>query len=370
MPSDFKDLIGSVRQRIDHLLARLDVPAQEAELARLEQRSAQPDFWNDSDRARGEMRRIADLRETTKLWRTLEKDAASTAELHELAVAEGDRAMQDQLAAEANKLAARLDGLEIELAFTGKYDSRNAILSVHAGAGGTESQDWAQMLMRMYLRWAERRGFEADVLDLSQGEQAGIKSVQIEVRGKHAYGYLRSEKGVHRLVRLSPYDANHLRHTSFALVEVMPEAEENIDIVINPDDLRFDFFRASGHGGQNVQKNSTAVRVVHIPTGHTVAVQNERSQRQNRDAAMKILMSKLMQDEIERRAEEHDRIKGEHVSAEWGNRIRSYVLHPYKQVKDHRTDHESTDPNGVLDGDLDPFITAYLRESLGKDKPA
>ena len=310
------------------------------------------------------MRRIAGLRDAVSEWRGLERDVAQLEELLDLAEGESDRAVQDEIAREASAIAARLDRLEFDLALSGPYDSRNALLSIHAGAGGTESQDWAQMLLRMYLRWAERRGFDAAILDISHGEEAGIKSAHIDLKGKYAYGYTRSEKGSHRLIRLSPFDADHARHTSFALVEVMPEADP-VEVTIDPDDLRFDYFRASGKGGQNVQKNSTAVRVVHGPTGITVSVQNERSQRQNREAAMTILASRLMRLELEKQAKEKARIKGEYVPAEWGNKIRSYVLHPYKMVKDHRTEHGSTDPDAVLDGDLDPFLGAYVRLMAG-----
>ena len=310
------------------------------------------------------MRRIAGLRDAVSEWRGLERDVAQLEELLNLAEGENDRAVQDEIAREASAIAARLDRLEFDLALSGPYDSRNALLSIHAGAGGTESQDWAQMLLRMYLRWAERRGFDAAILDISHGEEAGIKSAHIDLKGKYAYGYTRSEKGSHRLIRLSPFDADHARHTSFALVEVMPEADP-VEVTIDPDDLRFDYFRASGKGGQNVQKNSTAVRVVHGPTGITVSVQNERSQRQNREAAMTILASRLMRLELEKQAKEKARIKGEYVPAEWGNKIRSYVLHPYKMVKDHRTEHGSTDPDAVLDGDLDPFLGAYVRLMAG-----
>ena len=310
------------------------------------------------------MRRIAGLRDAVSEWRGLERDVAQLEELLDLAEGENDRAVQDEIAREASAIAARLDRLEFDLALSGPYDSRNALLSIHAGAGGTESQDWAQMLLRMYLRWAERRGFDAAILDISHGEEAGIKSAHIDLKGKYAYGYTRSEKGSHRLIRLSPFDADHARHTSFALVEVMPEADP-VEVTIDPDDLRFDYFRASGKGGQNVQKNSTAVRVVHGPTGITVSVQNERSQRQNREAAMTILASRLMRLELEKQAKEKARIKGEYVPAEWGNKIRSYVLHPYKMVKDHRTEHGSTGPDAVLDGDLDPFLGAYVRLMAG-----
>ena len=311
------------------------------------------------------MRRVSLLRETLEVWRAVQRDATGLVDLLALAQEEQDREVLEHLAADAAALKKKIGALELELAFQGPHDARNAILAIHAGAGGTESQDWAEMLLRMFLRWAERRGFTAAILDLSAGEEAGIKSAQVEIVGSHAYGYLKSEKGNHRLVRLSPYDANHARHTSFALVEVMPEAEE-VDVTINPDDLRIDFFRASGAGGQNVQKTSTAVRIVHVPTGTTVAVQNERSQRQNREAAMKILSTRLMQMELDKQAAEQAKIKGEHVPAEFGSRIRSYVLHPYKQVKDHRTGYESTDPDAVLDGDIDGFIAAFVTAAVGK----
>ena len=312
------------------------------------------------------MRRIAELRDTVSEWRGLERDAGQLNELLDLAESEDDRAVQDEVARDAAALAARLDRLEFDLALSGPHDARNALLSIHAGAGGTESQDWAEMLLRMYLRWAERRGFAAAVLDISHGEEAGIKSAHIDLKGKYAYGYAKSEKGSHRLIRLSPFDADHARHTSFALVEVMPEADP-VEVTIDPDDLRMDYFRASGKGGQNVQKNSTAVRIVHEPTGITVSVQNERSQRQNREAAMTILASRLMRLEMEKQAKEKARLKGEYVPAEWGNKIRSYILHPYKMVKDHRTEYDSSDPDAVLDGDLDPFLGAYIRLMAGEN---
>ncbi len=311
------------------------------------------------------MRRLAELRDDVALWRGLERDASALEELFDLSVTEDDRSFLSQIAEDASRIASRLDELEFQLAFDERYDARDAILAIHAGAGGTESQDWAQMLLRMYLRWAERRGFKTNILDLSSGEEAGIKSVQVEVKGRYAYGHLRSEKGVHRLVRLSPFDASHARHTSFALVEALPEAEA-VDVTINPDDLRIDFFRAGGPGGQNVQKTSTAVRIVHIPTGITVAIQNERSQRQNKEAAMTILLSRLMQLEQQKQDEERAKLKGQHVSAEWGNRIRSYVLHPYKLVKDHRTGYQSSDPDAVLDGDIEGFIAAFITASVGQ----
>ncbi len=254
------------------------------------------------------------------------------------------------------------------MAFSGEYDARNAILAVHAGAGGTESQDWADMLMRMYLRWAERRGYKAEVLDVSPGEEAGIKSVVIGIGGDYAFGYLKSEHGVHRLVRLSPFDADHARHTSFALVEIMPEAQADVDVKIEPDDLKVDAFRSSGPGGQHMQKTSSAVRLTHLPTGLVVTCQSERSQHQNKEIALRILQSRLLELELAREAEEKAKLKGKRIAAGWGNQIRSYILHPYKMVKDHRTDYQTGNPESVLDGELDDFITAYLRSGLGREE--
>jgi len=310
------------------------------------------------------MLRLADQRKVVNRWRELEKQASDIAELVSL----GDSSLEAEIQSEVEKLASRLDELELEAAFSGEYDARNAILSIHAGAGGTESQDWAQMLMRMYLRWAERRGYKAEVLDISLGEEAGIKSVDIGVNGDYATGYLKSEHGVHRLVRLSPFDADHARHTSFALVEVLPEAEADVDVKIVPDDLRVDVFRSSGPGGQHMQKTSTAVRLTHLPTGLVVSCQSERSQHQNKEIALKILSSRLLDLELAKRAEERARLKGKRIAAGWGNQIRSYVLHPYKMVKDHRTDYQTSDTDAVLDGELDGFINAYLRSKLGEER--
>jgi len=314
------------------------------------------------------MRRLAERKRAVERWRGLEKRVAETAELMSLAEEEEDAQLEVGIQSEIDKIASELDGLELELAFRGEYDERNAILSIHAGAGGTESQDWAEMLMRMYLRWAERRGYKAEVFDVSPGEEAGIKSAIVEVDGGYAFGYLKSERGVHRLVRLSPFDANHARHTSFALVEVLPEAEADVDVRVEPDDLKVDTFRSSGPGGQHMQKTSSAVRLTHLPTGIVVTCQSERSQHQNKEIAQKILQSRLLEVELEKRAEERVRLKGKHVAAGWGNQIRSYVLHPYRMVKDHRTGYHTADTDGVLDGGLDGFVTAYLRSTMGKEE--
>jgi len=299
-------------------------------------------------------------------WRGLEKKTTDIAEL--ISLAEEDTSLQAEIQSEIEAIASRLDELELEMAFSSEYDVRNAILAIHAGAGGTESQDWAEMLLRMYLRWAERRGYKAEILDSSPGDEAGIKSAVIGVSGDYACGYLKSEHGVHRLVRLSPFDADHARHTSFALVEVMPEAEANIDVRIEPDDLKVDAFRSSGPGGQHMQKTSSAVRLTHLPTRLVVTCQSERSQHQNKETALKILQARLLELELAERAEERAKLRGKRVTAGWGNQIRSYVLHPYKMVKDHRTDYQTSDTDAVLDGELDGFITAYLRSSMGKDR--
>ena len=312
------------------------------------------------------MRRLSEVREEVAFWGDLARRAGDAVGLAELGLTEESGSLEPELEAEAETLAKILDEQEFRLAFRGPYARRNAVLAVHAGAGGTEAQDWAQMMLRMYLRWAEQHGYRALVVDISPGEEAGIKSVTVEVEGRHGYGYLKGEAGVHRLVRLSPFDADHARHTSFALVEVMPEAEDTGEVMVDPNDLRIDVFRASGAGGQNVQKNATAVRITHLPTGIVVSCQNERSQVQNREVAMRVLLARLIERELERKQEEQAKLKGEFVSAGWGNQIRSYVLHPYKMVKDLRTGFETSDANGVLEGDLDGLLQAYLRSTVGE----
>ena len=311
------------------------------------------------------MRRLSTLNEEQEGWRSLEEEARSLDDLVTLALEEKDSSLLDTLVQETAEIRSKLSDLEIKLVLSGQYDERNAIVALHAGAGGVDSQDWVRMLMRMYLRWAERRSFDSDVLDVSHGEEAGVKSAILQISGPNAYGYLRAERGVHRLVRLSPFDGDHARHTSFALAEVLPEVEENVDVTINPDDLKMEVFRAAGAGGQSVQKNSTAVRITHLPTGIKVSCQNERSQRQNKEIAMTVLRARLVEREMRLRAEEMARLKGDHISPEWGNQIRSYVLHPYQMVKDHRTERETSNTEAVLDGDIDDFIEAYLASTVG-----
>jgi peptide chain release factor 2 len=312
------------------------------------------------------MRRLTALQDDLARWRGLERRVADLIELAELVDAASEPQLAAEIAGELDGLSADVVAAETSLLLSGEYDERDAILAIHAGAGGTESQDWAEMLQRMYVRWAERRGFEVGVVDLTAGEEAGIKSVTLTVAGRFAYGLLRSERGVHRLVRISPFDASARRHTSFALVEVSPMIEEDVSVTVREEDVRVDVFRASGAGGQHVNKTSSAVRMTHLPTGLVVSCQNERSQSQNRDTALKILKARLLELELEKREAEQARLKGQHVEAGWGNQIRSYVLHPYQMAKDHRTAFETGKTQAVLDGEIDSFIEAYLRHQVGE----
>jgi peptide chain release factor 2 len=343
-----------------------DIPRLETETQSIEAETQKPDFWSDNVAAQNTMRRLAQINDSISTWRGFEKRAQDAIEMAELAEAEPDEEISVHVEEEAAALERDLDAMEFQLAFSGPYDARNAILAIHAGAGGTESQDWAEMLLRMYLRWCEARGFETEVLDSTLGEEAGVKSVTLEIRGANAYGYLKSERGVHRLVRISPFDAAHARHTSFALVEVLPEVEGAAEVDIKEEDLRIDIYHSAGHGGQNVQKVATAVRITHIPSGIVVTCQNERSQGRNKESALRVLEARLLEKQLEERAAEHARLKGEHIEAGWGNQIRSYVLQPYKMVKDHRTAYETSNAQAVLDGDLDGFIQAYLKTTMGE----
>ena len=323
-----------------------------------------PGFWDASSVAQRKMKVLSSLIEQVTEWRNIQSQIDSSLELFDLALLDRDREVLDSISEEMLDIKEKLDELEFKLTLSGEYDRRDAILALHAGAGGVDSQDWVAILMRMYIRWCERRGFKSEVLDISNGEEAGIKSAIVQVTGEYAYGYMKAEKGVHRLVRLSPFDNDHARHTSFALAEVMPRVDEGVDINIDSDDIRMDVFRAGGHGGQNVQKNSTAVRLTHLPSGIVVSCQNERSQHQNREIALRILTARLIEQEQRKKDAEMAEIKGDHVSAEWGNQIRSYVLHPYQMVKDHRTDKETSNTSAVLDGDIDGFMTAYLTSTI------
>lgn len=320
-----------------------------------------PGLWQDPDNAQRLMKDISALKEEVEDWQTLRQTIADTLELAKLE----DESIYSDLERETLAIERELSKREFEAKLSSPYDRGDALLAIHAGAGGTDSQDWAEMLQRMYLRWTESKGYKTDILDLTFGEEAGIKSVTISVEGRYAYGYLHSEKGVHRLVRLSPFDAAHRRHTSFAMVEVLPQVEEDSQVEINADDLRIDVFRSSGAGGQNVQKNATAIRITHLPTGIVVSCQNERSQLQNKQNAMKVLRSRLLEKKQLEQEEKIAQLRGEYQKAEWGSQIRSYVLHPYQMVKDHRTDYEKGNAQAVLDGDLDDFIEAFLLSKVG-----
>jgi peptide chain release factor 2 len=304
------------------------------------------------------MKVISDLNDEIQAWEKLDTTAQS---IHDLVVLD-DESLRPELEKEIQVLEKQIDTLEFDTLLSGPYDKGNALLSINAGAGGTDAQDWASMLERMYLRWAEKSGFKSEIIHLTEGEEAGIKSVTISIAGKYAYGYLRAEKGVHRLVRLSPFDAAHRRHTSFVQVEVLPEVTaEDPEVVINPDDIEIDVFKSAGAGGQNVQKNATAIRITHKPTGIVVTCQNERSQLQNKENALKVLRGRLYQIKLEEQEKQIAKLKGEFQKIEWGSQIRSYVLHPYQMVKDHRTDYEEGNTQAVLDGDIDGFIQSYLK---------
>ena len=311
------------------------------------------------------MQQLSSLREHVSTWRDIENRTRDALELAQLADDESDGELIAEIERDAQTIAAELEKLEFQLMLSGPHDRSDAILAIHAGAGGTDSQDWAEMLRRMYLRWAESHRLKTQVIDSLSGDEAGLKRAMISIEGPYAYGYLRSERGVHRLVRLSPFDAAHRRHTSFALVEVWPDIQGDIEVEIRPDDIEVEVFTASGPGGQHMQKNATAVRIIHKPTDIVISCQSERSQTQNREVAMKVLRARLYEIELERQRAERDELRGEHVEAGWGNQIRSYVLHPYKMVKDLRTSYEVSNPEAVLDGDLDGFMEAYLRHGVG-----
>ncbi len=339
-----------------------DIDVKAEKRAELEKLSLESDFWDDSPKAQGIMREVTRLRDEITLWDKLTVRLSDALELAEL----GDPELLDELVQEVDVLSKEVDELEFQTLFSGQYDRESSILAIHAGAGGTEAQDWAQMLQRMFIRWTEANGYKVNIIDQSPGDEAGIKSTLMSVEGDYAYGRLKSERGVHRLVRISPYDASSRRHTSFAKVELWPDVAEEIEIAIDERDLRIDRFRASGAGGQHVQKNETAIRITHMPSGIVVSCQNQRSLTQNLETAMKILKSQLF--DLERRKQEAEiaALKGEDVDAGWGNQIRSYVLHPYKMVKDHRTNFEMGNAQAVLDGEIDGFIEAYLRHNVGE----
>jgi len=336
----------------------------------LQKETSEPDFWQDERRAREIMKKLDSYQDTVDLWEKIEKEIDDLLEMAKLV--EESKSEESKNKKENKKLSKEIENKvrevtkkflknEFQALMDEKYDRADAIVAIHAGAGGVDAQDWAEMLLRMYLRYAEGRHYKTNIVHISKGEEAGIKSVTFEISGSYAYGYLKTEAGVHRLVRLSPFNADHLRQTSFALVEVLPEISETDEIKIKPEDLKIDTFRASGAGGQHVNKTDSAVRITHIPTKLSAACQTERSQAQNKETALKILKAKLYQKAKKEEAEEKQKLRGEYTSAEWGNQIRSYVLHPYKLVKDHRTNIETTDAEKVLDGDIDKFIEARLK---------
>jgi peptide chain release factor 2 len=326
-------------------------------LAQIEEKAAKPTFWDDTRAAQDLMQKASQLRVEVTRWGEVASRISDALELAQL----GDGGLEQEIVSEFEQLARRVEQLEFTTLLSGEYDREEAILGIHAGTGGVDAMDWAQMIERMYLRWAESSGYKVHTLDRSEGDEGGIKSVTMTVSGEWAYGYLRAERGVHRLVRLSPFDSSHRRHTSFALVEVWPDVHGEIDIAINPGDLEIETYKSSGAGGQNVQKNETAIRITHKPSGIVVSCQNERSLTQNRESAMRVLRARLLEAERERREAERTELKGEYVDANFGNQIRSYVLHPYQMVKDHRTGFESANTSAVLDGQLGAFMEAFLR---------
>ena len=341
-----------------------DIPRLENELAELEKETSNPDFWNNSENTQKVLAKIKKIKNKYTKYKELEKEINNLIELAEMVKLEYDEELAIDVTKNYKKQEKNLEKLELETLFSGKYDSNNAIVTIHPGAGGTESQDWAEMLYRMYTRWATKNEYEVKELDYLEGEEAGLKSVTFEIIGENAYGYMKSEKGVHRLVRISPFDAGGRRHTSFASVEILPEITDDIEININPDDLRVDTYRASGAGGQHINKTSSAVRITHIPTNTVVACQSERSQIQNRETAMRMLKSKLLDLKEQEQKEKIEDLKGEQKDIAWGSQIRSYVFCPYTMVKDHRTNYEVGNVAGVMDGDLDGFMENYLKMKI------
>ena len=352
--------LSEFKSQIDELMERINVAGKAQLIKNLEGQASDADFWNDAVAAQRIMRQIAKLKALVNDWRSLADRIADALELAE--IADGD--MQAELESETAALRELVEAMSLQAMLSGDYDGEDAIFAIHAGAGGVDAQDWAEMLERMYLRWMDQNGYKAEILDRSGGDEAGLKSVTVSVKGDYAFGYLQSEEGVHRLVRLSPFDSAHRRHTSFAKVELWPDIQTDIEIEVADKDIRVDTYRASGAGGQHVQKNDTAVRITHLPTGIVVQCQNQRSQAQNRDRAMQILKARLFEMERAKQQAEMAELKGENVDAGWGNQIRSYVLHPYQMVKDHRTSVEIGNTAAVLDGNLNTFIEAYLRHMV------
>ncbi|NCU16670.1 peptide chain release factor 2 [Bacillus sp. P1(2020)] len=363
--------LAEIRNELEKTATRLadfrglfDLENKEARIAELDEIMTMPDFWDDQKKAQGIIEEANALKDQVNEFHALNETYEDLEVAYEMIKEEPDEEMQQELEEKLEELTNRLNQFELHLLLNGPYDKNNAILELHPGAGGTESQDWCSMLLRMYTRWAEQKGFKVEVLDYLPGEEAGVKSVTLSIQGRNAYGYLKAEKGIHRLVRISPFDSNGRRHTSFVSCEVMPEVSDDIEIEVRPEDIRVDTYRASGAGGQHVNKTSSAVRITHIPTGIVVASQAQRSQIQNRETAMKMLKAKLYQKEVEEQEKKLAEIRGEQKEIGWGSQIRSYVFHPYSMVKDHRTNVETGNVNAVMDGEIDQFIDAYLRTTI------
>jgi peptide chain release factor 2 len=353
--------LQKLSEQVRLALKRLDISGKQQELAAFSDESSQPDFWQDQQKAQQVMKQQSKLSAVIEPWLDLQKKVNDAAELAAL----GDDSLQADLGEQYAQAEKLFNELKTQLQFSGPYDDTDVIMSIYAGAGGTDAQDWASMLLRMYVRWAEAHGYKVETIEQSSGDEAGLKSVTLEISGVYTYGKLKGEHGVHRLVRLSPFNSDNLRQTSFAKVDILPKVDTPEQLEIDEKELKIDVYRAGGHGGQSVNTTDSAVRITHVPTGITVAIQNERSQLQNKETAMTILRSRLAQMQLEQHKEKLEQLKGPNQSAEWGNQIRSYVLHPYKQVKDLRTRHESSDPDAVLAGDLDSFIDAYMEHTLG-----
>ncbi len=359
----YKQKLAAMEPELQKLSAALDLDSARSEIARLEAEAAVDGFWNDRENSQKVLQRTKQLQNKVAKYDHLVSQWEDLTTLVEMAIEEEDESLLDEVSQGCENLEAAIESASLDTLLSGEYDANNAILTLHAGAGGTEAQDWAQMLYRMYTRWTERHGFTYQILDYEEGDEAGIKSATISIEGENAYGHLKSENGVHRLVRVSPFDANARRQTSFAAVEVMPEIPDDNTIEIRPEDIEMQVYRSSGAGGQHVNKTSSAVRLIHIPTGVVVSCQTERSQFQNRDNCMKMLRAKLMEMKAQQHAEKISDIKGVQMKIEWGSQIRSYVFMPYQMVKDNRTGYETSNINAVMDGDLDGFITAYLTAS-------